>query len=122
MTKKRRIRRRFWTNAKGQKNSAALEAPDLNQCQAQPNVMAWGPFSLGPMPKPIRCTNTSHFVIVENKATHKDGLIGAMSLCGDCLALFRKHRSPTFAKVHAITEVPSGGVSQGEGGRAPDPV
>ncbi len=118
MAKKRKTRRRYWENAKGQKNDPSLTPPDLNQCQATPNVLGWGPFSLGPMPKPIRCEKRAHFVIVENKPTHRDGLIGAMSLCGDCLALFRKYRPPTFAKTHVITPDESRAVSDAPANRA----
>jgi len=89
-------------NAKGQTPDPTLVPPDLKRCQVQPNMLSWSPFTLGPKPTPVRCTNVPHFVGVENKPAERDGRIGAMSLCGDCLVLYRKHFPPTHAKIHPI--------------------
>jgi hypothetical protein len=98
-----------WTNAKGQKADPTLTAPDLAICQARPNMLKWSPFTLGPKPVPVRCTNRARFVAVENKPGD-DGRIGSMGLCGDCVALLRQHRGPTFARIHPLTEPDHAGV------------
>lgn len=95
-------KRVVYLNAKGQRPDPTLVPVDLHRCQCFPNMMRWSPLSFGPKPRPLRCENTATHVIVENRATHDDGRIGAMSVCDDCLALFRQHRPPTFAKIHKI--------------------
>lgn len=102
---KRPVRRKLprWVNAKGEVASAHTVPPDLKRCQACPNMLSWSPFTLGPRPKPERCTNRPYCVAVENKSAVEDGKIGSMALCTQCLALFRKVRPPTFAKIHVIS-------------------
>lgn len=97
-----RRKKNVWTNVKGEIADRSLIPPDLKQCQAMPNVLKWSPFTLGPMPKPVQCLNVPVAVLVENKSAQPDGKIGSMSVCNDCLELFRKYRTPTFAKVHEL--------------------
>lgn len=94
-------RKSNWVNTKGQKAHPGLEPPDLNQCQARPNMVKWSPFTLGPKPEPIRCTNQPVFVAVEN-APRADGKVGSMSLCLSCRQLLSSNASRTFAKIHPI--------------------
>lgn len=61
---------------------SGLIAPDYEQCQAE-STPPYGPFSLGPRPKPTRCTSAPHFLAVEI-ATGPDGIAGAMTLCLAC--------------------------------------
>jgi hypothetical protein len=60
-----------------------LIPPDFSQCQAYPNVARHTPFSLGPMPTPIRCKARPVWLAVETKPG-KDGLHGSMTLCQPC--------------------------------------
>lgn len=75
--------------------------PDIAQCQCQPNVLDWSFMSIGPMPRPVRCKNKPTVTVHENKPG-RDGKCGAMSLCADCLALFKKHYSEDFATIIEI--------------------
>lgn len=56
---------------------------DPNQCQANPNVLDWSPFSLGPMPTPIRCQNKPTYLAMEI-VPGRDGKKGMMTLCTSC--------------------------------------
>ena len=56
---------------------------DVDQCQANPNVLDWNPFSLGPMPTPIRCQNKPTYLALEIVAG-SDGKKGMMTLCISC--------------------------------------
>lgn len=93
---------RPYTNVKGQAADPTTAPPDLERCQACPNMLGWSPMTLGPKPKPIRCSNVPEHVAVENKPA-ADGRVGSMSLCRHCLALFKQHFQPTFAKIHPVT-------------------
>ena len=60
-----------------------LIPPDFNQCQAFPNMSDWSFMTLGPNPKPVRCTRMPVWLAVEVIAG-KDGQCGSMSLCQAC--------------------------------------
>jgi hypothetical protein len=64
----------------------SLIPPDHEQCQANPNVLTWTPFSLGPMPAPVRCTARPVWLASE-VVPGADGLCGSMSLCDSCANL-----------------------------------
>lgn len=71
---------------------ADLIPPDFNRCQAFPNVARHSPFTLGPMPKPVRCVSKPVWLAVETKAG-EDGLKGSMTLCQSCAELLLESRS-----------------------------
>lgn len=91
-----------FTNAMGQAPHKSLEPPDLTRCQANPNMLRWTPFTLGPMPTPKRCPAAPSVVIVENKTKNPDGKVGSMSLCAGCLDLYKLNFGAGYAKVHKI--------------------
>jgi hypothetical protein len=66
--------------------------PDFQLCQAYPNVARHSPFSLGPMPSPVRCTSEPVWLAVEIKPG-KDGLRGSMAVCQSCCELMMESRS-----------------------------
>lgn len=69
-----------------------LIPPDFSRCQACPNVAHHTPFSLGPMPKPVRCENKPVWLAVETVAG-SDGLHGSMTLCQPCATLMLEGRA-----------------------------
>jgi hypothetical protein len=90
-----------YVNARGERASRKTEKPDFERCQAFPNMLSWSSFSLGPRPSPVRCEGKPSRLMVENHR-RDDGLIGSMTVCDECFALFRKHASPSFAKVYKL--------------------
>lgn len=72
--------------------AADLIPPDFAQCQAFPNVAKHSPFSLGPMPDPVRCEAKPVWLAVETKPG-TDGKHGSMTLCQDCCDLMMGSRS-----------------------------
>ena len=65
-----------------------LTPTDKSQCQAEiPNGA--GPFTLGGVPRLIRCTNKPTVILTE-KESQADGLVGSMSLCTDCFDVFNE--------------------------------
>lgn len=72
--------------------ASELEPPDFKRCQAYPNIVGHGPFSLGPMPKPIRCDAAPVWLAVETKPG-SDGLHGSMTVCQSCCELMMGSRS-----------------------------
>lgn len=73
-------------------NAHGLIPPDFKQCQARPNVLDHSPFSLGPMPKPIRCPNLPVWLALEIKPG-RDGIHGSMTLCQSCSELLLESKS-----------------------------
>lgn len=60
-----------------------LLPPDLERCQAEkPNGNNF--MTLGGRPGLVRCENKPAYIVRETKPDG-DGIIGSMSLCGDCL-------------------------------------
>ena len=72
--------------------AADLVPPDFQQCQAYPNVARHSFMTLGPMPKPVRCTEPPVWLAVETKPG-SDGLHGSMTLCQSCAELMLQCRS-----------------------------
>jgi hypothetical protein len=66
-----------------------LVPPDMNQCQAEHKEGCWPDAEhfmiIGPG-KIVRCHRKASFIITEVKPG-KDGRIGSMSLCNECLAI-----------------------------------
>ena len=85
--------------------SASLTPPDPERCQANPNVLRWSPFSLGPMPEPVRCSNPAAW-LAEEVRPGKDGLCGAMTLCEGCADLMRGY--PDFMRRVGLTRLAPG--------------
>jgi len=87
----------------------ALTPPDKKRCQAM--VPTGGQFQVGGEigdPKDgyrIRCRNTPTVIATENEPG-EDGLIGEMSLCNDCLKVFRKQMPKGFATIITIYRDP----------------
>lgn len=69
-----------------------LTPPDFERCQACPNVARHSPFSLGPMPTPVRCDSRPVWLAVETKPGD-DGLRGSMTLCQPCAELMLEDKS-----------------------------
>ena len=66
-----------------------LEPPDHKRCQAEkPNGATF--MTLGGVPGLVRCANVPVVILTERNPNQKDGAIGCMSLCLDCLAVFHK--------------------------------
>ena len=79
-----------------------LISPDLERCQAEkPNGV--NPFTLGGRFKWTRCVNKPLFIVTEKKPG-KDGLIGSMSLCDHCLAVFNKQMPNKRVVITTIEE------------------
>ena len=72
-------------------NAKTLTPPDFQQCQAYPNVARHSFMTLGPMPKPIRCTEPPVWLAVETKPG-EDGLHGSMSVCQSCCELMMESK------------------------------
>lgn len=68
-----------------------LIPPDFERCQAYPNVARHSPFSLGPMPTPIRCEAAPVWLAVE-KVAGKDGLHGSMTVCQSCCEIMMESK------------------------------
>ncbi len=78
----------------------SLTPPDLKQCQAEkPNGNTFMTF--GGVPGLVRCTEKPLFIATEKKPA-KDGLIGSMSLCADCVAVFHKQTPDGYAEITRI--------------------
>jgi hypothetical protein len=73
-------------------NPSDLTPPDFKMCQAYPNLARHSAFSLGPVPKPIRCAANPVWLAVETKP-ESDGLHGSMTLCQPCADLMLESRS-----------------------------
>jgi len=86
------------------KKKKKLTPPDVNQCQAEKpvdtNFMTLGGPSVGTME---RCTNKPVCIVTENKPG-KDGQVGSMSLCQDCLKQFNKQLGPDYATSKPMKE------------------
>ena len=79
---------------------AELTPPDTERCQAEmPN--GEGPFTLGGGHKMIRCENEPTVILTE-KGPDDFGQTGAMSLCGDCLAVFNEQEGTPEVFVRRI--------------------
>jgi hypothetical protein len=80
-----------------------LTPPDTAQCQAdipnQNTFMTMGGTS--PNRKYIRCT-AKPTVIVHEMMAGKDGRRGAMSLCGDCLKVFKAQKGTPPVRVEPL--------------------
>ena len=61
-----------------------LEPPDFERCQAETTQRA--PFALGGTHRRKRCDNVPTVILIE-KVPGKDGRIGSMSLCPECLTI-----------------------------------
>ena len=72
--------------------AADLIPPDFKQCQAYLNVARHTFMTLGPRPKPVRCSNAPVWLAVETKPG-KDGLHGSMTLCQSCAEIMMESRS-----------------------------
>jgi hypothetical protein len=77
------------SSAKEVAKSSSLTPPDLKRCQAEvPTKDSF--MTLGGRPgKRVRCSNKPQ-VVVQETVPGKDGLKGSMSLCGDCLVVFKQ--------------------------------
>ncbi len=69
-----------------------LIPPDFERCQACPNVARHSPFSLGPMPKPVRCEDPPIWLAVETKPG-SDGLHGSMTVCQACASIMLESKA-----------------------------
>ena len=80
----------------------ALAPPDKKRCQAE--KLSGSFMTLGPRHME-RCTNLPTVIATEKKPG-EDGQKGSMSLCEDCLEIF-KQKFPkgyaTFKKIHNLT-------------------
>lgn len=85
--------------------STALEPPDLTRCQAlRPNGCTF--MTLGGRPGLERCTNEPTVILAET-SPGDDGLMGSMSLCDSCLAVFRRQCADQLERV-SITPLHTG--------------
>ena len=76
-----------------------LEPVDLTRCQAERQRGSF--MSLGPVPY-IRCENQAAYVATEKKVDPKYGAKPAMSLCGECLKVFKQQMPKGCAKIEPI--------------------
>lgn len=82
-----------------------LAPPDVERCQAR--KPGNGPFTMGgPIGDPrdgyrVRCENKPTVIVTEKKPG-KDGLIGSMSLCPECLEVFQEALPANFADIKRI--------------------
>ena len=74
---------------------------DKKQCQSEKSN-GYSFMTLGGVPGMIRCTNKPKYILTENEPDPKDGLIGSMSLCEECLAVFKKQMSKDYATIKEI--------------------
>lgn len=76
-----------------------LIPPDTEQCQAEhtapTNFMTLGGPPVGTM---VRCKNKPTHLLKENKPD-EDGRRGSMTLCDECLAVFKKEFPASFATI-----------------------
>lgn len=78
-----------------------LEPVDKTQCQAlKPNGHNF--MSFGGRPGLVRCTNRPNVVVTEVKPG-KDGLIGSMSLCSECLKVAEQQLPAGFFTTETIS-------------------
>ncbi len=71
-----------------------LEPPDMKQCQAEIVTTRHTPFVMGGPTKSRtreRCTNEPAFLIRERTPDPKDGLMGSMGVCLDCMKIFHEN-------------------------------
>lgn len=86
-------------------DSDGLVPPDLNQCQAEkPNGNSF--MTLGGRPGRVRCKNPPTHLVTETEPG-EDGKTGGMSLCDDCLAVFKLQCAYMLDRV-AITPIHTG--------------
>lgn len=79
----------------------ALIPADKAQCQAEiPN--GENAFTLGGGHKMVRCTNKPAWIATELKPG-ADGLIGSMSMCDECKAVFLKQVGEGVVSFDAVT-------------------
>jgi hypothetical protein len=77
------------------KKKLTLTPPDKRQCQAEiPNGCNF--MTLGGRPERIRCSNKPTILATET-APGLDGLIGSMTLCDACFAVFQRQMPKGFA-------------------------
>lgn len=77
-----------------------LTPPDLDCCQAEkPN--GHSAFTLGGVPRRVRCTNKPRFIATET-TPGDDGLTGRMSLCAPCRKVFEKQMPEGYATFEEI--------------------
>ena len=73
--------------AKQRPKEMRLIAPDIAQCEAKvPNGVT--AFTLGGAPGRVRCPNKPMVILTENKPG-SDGLHGSMTVCEQCLDVFK---------------------------------
>ncbi len=81
---------------------SALIPADHRQCQAEkPN--GYNFMTLGGRPGLERCRNKPVVIAIENQPG-PDGLIGSMSLCEECKAVFLRQYGDQFAKLQEIVD------------------
>lgn len=99
-------------------NVTELIPPDRKQCQCEKANKTWSPFALGPAhvnPKTgekvggsrqndrtWRCQETPAFIVTETES--KDGILGSMSVCGDCFVQLCLQRGGTFEVTEDLRE------------------
>lgn len=78
-----------------------LIPPDKKQCQCEkPNGHTF--MSFGGVPGRVRCTNKPAVIITEKQPSPQDGQCGSMSLCSDCLAVFKQRNDITKYTLRAV--------------------
>lgn len=81
-------------NAMADPGAIDLIPPDPKQCQAdKPNGASF--MSMGAFPALVRCSNVPSVIITETMPG-KDGLIGSMSLCQECLEVAKIRLQNSF--------------------------
>jgi hypothetical protein len=79
-----------------------VDSPDLDQCQAEkPSGDTFGTLGGGVLRR-VRCPNPPSFIATEREPG-KDGLVGSMSLCSGCKAVFEKQMGVLFATFKEIS-------------------
>lgn len=74
-----------------QKTTDGLIPPDPDQCQAEvPNEHTF--MTLGGVPGRVRCKKRPSVIVTEN-SPGEDGKRGYMSLCAECVEVFKKQMS-----------------------------
>jgi hypothetical protein len=77
--------------------------PDPKQCQAE-KMPPYSFMTFG-TPHRVRCTNTPVALVAEAKCA-ADGLCGAMTLCADCLKVYKEQTKPA-ERIIAMIEQPT---------------